>query len=61
MCRAAVPPRAAGRYPLAGTPHRVLKNFPSEDELRSMIDGIGTATQYWRGAHFRVLRYAAAA
>ena len=44
-----------------GTTHRVLKNFPSEGELRSMIDGIGTAAQYWRGAHFWVLRYTAAA
>ena len=44
-----------------GTTHRVLKNFPSEDELRSMVDGIGTAAQYWRGAHFWALWYAAAA
>jgi demethylmenaquinone methyltransferase/2-methoxy-6-polyprenyl-1,4-benzoquinol methylase len=44
-----------------GTTHRVLKNFPSEDELRSMIDGIGAATQYWRGAHFWAFWYAAAA
>jgi len=35
-----------------GTTHRVLKNFFSEEELRSMIGGIGTRPQYWRGAHF---------
>ena len=41
-----------------GTTHRVLKNFPSEAELRSMIDGIGTGAQYWRGAHFWAFCYA---
>ena len=40
-----------------GTTHRVLKNFPSEAQLRSMIDGIGTGAQCWRGAHFWVFWY----
>ena len=43
-----------------GTTHRVLKNFPAEDELRSMVDGIGTRPHYWRGAHFWAFRYAVA-
>lgn len=43
-----------------GTRHRVLKNFLSETELRSMIEGIGTNAQYWRGEHFWALWYAAA-
>jgi demethylmenaquinone methyltransferase/2-methoxy-6-polyprenyl-1,4-benzoquinol methylase len=40
-----------------GSTHRVLKNFPSEAELRSMVDRIGTRPQYWRGAHFWVFCY----
>jgi len=40
-----------------GTMYRVLKNFPSQAELLSMIDGIGTAAQYWRGAHFWAFCY----
>jgi len=40
-----------------GTGHRVLKNFPSEGELRSMVDGIGANAQYWRGAHFWAFCY----
>jgi ubiquinone/menaquinone biosynthesis C-methylase UbiE len=40
-----------------GSTHRVLKNFPSEFELRSMIDGIGANPWYWRGAHFWALGY----
>jgi hypothetical protein len=35
----------------------VLKNFPSEAELRSMIDGLGGIAQYWRGAHFWAVCY----
>jgi len=35
----------------------VLKNFPAEPELRSMIDGIGTRGRYWRGAHFWAFCY----
>jgi hypothetical protein len=42
-----------------GTTHRVLKNFPSEAELRSMIEGIGTDAQCWRGAHFWAFCYEA--
>ena len=44
-----------------GTTHRVLKNFPSEAELRSMVDGIGANAQYRRGAHFWAFRYEATA
>lgn len=44
-----------------GTAHRVLKNFPAEDELRSAVDRIGAHAQYWRGAHFWALWYATAA
>jgi 2-polyprenyl-3-methyl-5-hydroxy-6-metoxy-1,4-benzoquinol methylase len=40
-----------------GTTHRVLKNFPSEAELRSTVDGIGANAQYWRGAHFWAFWY----
>jgi demethylmenaquinone methyltransferase/2-methoxy-6-polyprenyl-1,4-benzoquinol methylase len=40
-----------------GSTHRVLKNFPAEPELRSMIDGIGTRGRYWRGAHFWAFCY----
>jgi hypothetical protein len=40
--------------------HRVLKNFPAEADLRSMIDGIGVLPQYWRGAHFWAFSYATA-
>jgi len=43
-----------------GTTHRVLKNFPTESELQSMIDGIGTRPQYWRGAHFWAFCYVVA-
>lgn len=44
-----------------GTAHRVLKNFPAEDELRSAVDGLGANAQYWRGDHFWVFCYAAMA
>jgi demethylmenaquinone methyltransferase/2-methoxy-6-polyprenyl-1,4-benzoquinol methylase len=40
-----------------GSTHRVLKNFPSEAELRGMIDGIGLRARYWRGAHFWAFCY----
>ena len=40
-----------------GSTHRVLKNFPAEPELRSMIDGIGTRGRYWHGAHFWAFCY----
>lgn len=43
-----------------GTTHRVLKNFPGQDELRSTVDGIGTRPHYWRGAHFWAFWYAVA-
>jgi demethylmenaquinone methyltransferase/2-methoxy-6-polyprenyl-1,4-benzoquinol methylase len=40
-----------------GTAHRVLKNFPGEDELRSAVDGLGAHARYWRGVHFWAFRY----
>lgn len=41
-----------------GAVHRVLKNFPSELELRSLIDdGFGANAQYWRGVHFWAFWY----
>jgi len=40
-----------------GSTHRVLKNFPSEAELRALIDGIGVRARYWRGAHFWAFWY----
>lgn len=40
-----------------GSTHRVLKNFPSAVQLRSMIDGIGIGAQCWRGAHFWAFWY----
>jgi hypothetical protein len=42
-----------------GTTHRVLKNVLSETQLRSMIDGVGGAARYWRGAHFGAFWYEA--
>jgi len=44
-----------------GSTHRVLKNFPTEPELRSMVEGIGARAHYWRGAHFRAFWYEATA
>jgi len=43
-----------------GTAHRVLKNFPAEDELRAMVDGLGVHARYWRGVHFWALCYESA-
>jgi hypothetical protein len=37
----------------------VLKNVLSETQLRSMIDGVGGAARYWRGAHFGAFWYEA--
>ena len=42
-----------------GSTHRVLKNFPSEAELRALIEAVGTAAQYWCGAHFWAFWYEA--
>jgi demethylmenaquinone methyltransferase/2-methoxy-6-polyprenyl-1,4-benzoquinol methylase len=36
-----------------GTVHRALKNFLSEAEPRSIVDGIGANAQCWRGDHLR--------
>lgn len=43
-----------------GTVHRVLKNFPSQTELESMIDGFGTNPKYLLREHFWTFRYEAA-
>jgi ubiquinone/menaquinone biosynthesis C-methylase UbiE len=43
-----------------GTKHRVLKNFPSEAELRMAVEGIGSNVKYQVWPHFRALEYRAA-
>lgn len=43
-----------------GSTHRVLKNFPSEQELRALLDDASSGAQYWRGGHFWALSYAVA-
>jgi demethylmenaquinone methyltransferase/2-methoxy-6-polyprenyl-1,4-benzoquinol methylase len=40
-----------------GTAHRVLKNFPAENELRAMVGGPGVHALYWRGVHFWAFCY----
>jgi ubiquinone/menaquinone biosynthesis C-methylase UbiE len=40
-----------------GTTHRVLKNFPSEAELRTLMDGIGTRVSYKTWQYFWALEY----
>lgn len=41
-----------------GETYRVLKNFPTEDELRSMVSGYGTDVQHQDLENFWVLDYA---
>jgi ubiquinone/menaquinone biosynthesis C-methylase UbiE len=43
-----------------GTTHRVLKNFPSEAELRAAVEGIGSNVKYQVWPHFWALEYQAA-
>ncbi|MFA4994787.1 MAG: class I SAM-dependent methyltransferase [Bdellovibrionales bacterium] len=40
-----------------GTSHRVLKNFPSEEELKKMIEGIGGEAQYHRFNYYWTFSY----
>lgn len=44
-----------------GVKHRVLKNFPSEAELRAAVEGVGFRAQYNAWPHFWALAYVAAA
>ena len=44
-----------------GTTHRVLKNFPSEAELRAAVKGIGSNVKYTAWQHFWALEYQVAA
>lgn len=43
-----------------GSSHRVLKNFPTESELRELVAGIGTAATYTAFMYYWALEYAAA-
>jgi ubiquinone/menaquinone biosynthesis C-methylase UbiE len=40
-----------------GTTHRVLKNFPSEAELRTLMEGIGVRVNYKAWQYFWALEY----
>ncbi|HZV93324.1 MAG TPA: class I SAM-dependent methyltransferase [Caldimonas sp.] len=40
-----------------GSVHRVLKNFPGEAELRSLVEGIGTDVVHTSWPHYWALRY----
>ena len=44
-----------------GTTHRVLKNFPSEAELRAAVEGIGSNVKYKDWPYFWALEYEATA
>ena len=44
-----------------GSSHRVLKNFPDEQQLRVMIEGFGVQPQYRQYEYFWTLQYQAAA
>ena len=44
-----------------GTTHRVLKNFPSEDELRAVTEGLGTQVRYRAWQYYWALEYVALA
>ncbi|MCU0967399.1 MAG: class I SAM-dependent methyltransferase [Rubrivivax sp.] len=44
-----------------GTTHRVLKNFPSEQELRALVTPFATGLRYHEWEFFWALEYAAAA
>lgn len=41
-----------------GSSHRVLKNFPSEQELREAIEGTGPGFQYRRWQYYWAIQYA---
>jgi ubiquinone/menaquinone biosynthesis C-methylase UbiE len=40
-----------------GTTHTVLKNFPSEAELRALLEGVGTQVKYKAWQYFWALEY----
>lgn len=40
-----------------GTTHRVLKNFPSEVDLRTLLDGIGTHVTYKAWPYYWAVEY----
>jgi demethylmenaquinone methyltransferase/2-methoxy-6-polyprenyl-1,4-benzoquinol methylase len=40
-----------------GSIHRVLKNFPSEAELITMVSGIGVQARYQRLENFWLFEY----
>jgi SAM-dependent methyltransferase len=40
-----------------GSEHVVLKNFPSEDELRTEIEGVATAVEYTALGYYWLLKY----
>ena len=42
-----------------GETHRVLKNFPTQDELFALIEGIGKDAEYRQLDHFWVFKYRA--
>jgi demethylmenaquinone methyltransferase/2-methoxy-6-polyprenyl-1,4-benzoquinol methylase len=44
-----------------GTVHRVLKNFPSEGELRALAEGLGTDVAYKSWSYYWALTYSTAA
>jgi len=44
-----------------GTTHRVLKNFPSESELRSLTEGLCSGLRYHAWQHYWAVEYAATA
>jgi hypothetical protein len=43
-----------------GSTHRVLKNFPDEDELLRLVSGLGSAPDFRRFGYYWVLEYRAA-
>jgi demethylmenaquinone methyltransferase/2-methoxy-6-polyprenyl-1,4-benzoquinol methylase len=43
-----------------GTTHRVLKNFPSENELRAVTEGLCTGVRYRAWQYYWALEYVAA-
>lgn len=44
-----------------GSAHRVLKNFPSKDELRRAVDGAGAELRFYEWQYFWALEYVVAA
>jgi demethylmenaquinone methyltransferase/2-methoxy-6-polyprenyl-1,4-benzoquinol methylase len=42
-----------------GSTHRVLKNFPTEEELRAVVEGLGTGAQYTPLQYYWLFEYGA--